>query len=36
MRHQSMKLSDMFDQNPPWTLRQNYGKPILMKKVLTA
>ena len=35
MCHLSMKLSDMFDQNPPCTLDKIREKPIQMKNALT-
>ena len=35
MCHLSMKLSDMFNQNPPCTFDQIWEKPILMKNALT-
>ena len=36
MCHLSMKLSDMCDQNPPYTFDKIREKTILMKNALTA
>ena len=35
MCHLSMKLSDMCDQNPPYTFDKIREKPILMRKTLS-
>ena len=34
MCHLSMKLSDTFDQNPPWIFDKIWEKPIEMKNAL--